>query len=133
METTRPRIGRRRALDGRADGRPSTVGLRESGRELALDNQALATSAGRGTRFYRGGHHHQHHHRHHYLLDPRTGGSRNAYRSVTVTAPRAMTADALSTALFLVPRPRAARLLHAAGPTEAWLTGAEGASERLAG
>ncbi len=93
-------LGEIRALDGRADGRPWTVGLRESGRELALDNRALATSAGRGIRFDRGGHHH-----HHHLLDPRTGESRNAYRSVTVTAPRAMTADALSTALFLVPRP----------------------------
>ena len=119
-------LGEIRALDGRADGHPWTVGLRESGRELALDNQALATSAGRGTPFDRSG-------RHHHLLDPRTGGSRNAYRSVTVMAPRAMTADALSTALFLVPRPRAARLLHAAGPAEAWLAGAEGRIEQLAG
>jgi thiamine biosynthesis lipoprotein len=127
-------LGEIRALDGRPDGRPWTVGLRETGRDpaapgrarpgLALENRALATSAGSATPFDPSG-------RHHHLLDPRTGRSRNAFRSVTVMAPRATAADALSTALFLVPCSQAMRLLKAAGPAEALIIDAAGRLERL--
>jgi thiamine biosynthesis lipoprotein len=53
---------------------------------------AIATSSGRGTRFDAAG-------RHHHLFDPATGRSADRCASVTVVAPRATTADALSTAL----------------------------------
>jgi thiamine biosynthesis lipoprotein len=119
-------LGEVRALDGRPDGRPWAVWLGESGPRLGLHDQAVATSAGGATRFEASG-------RHHHLLDPRTGRSQNAYRGVSVVAPRATIADALSTALFLMPRSQAPRLLQAAGPAQAWLLDAEGRSERLIG
>jgi thiamine biosynthesis lipoprotein ApbE len=46
-------------------------------------------------------------------------------------APRATAADALSTALFLVPCSQAMRLLKAAGPAEALIIDAAGRLERL--
>ncbi|NIR60638.1 MAG: FAD:protein FMN transferase, partial [Gammaproteobacteria bacterium] len=124
-------LGEIRALDTRPDGRPWSVRLAdpagppEPRLALALANRALATSAGWGTPFERSG-------RHHHLLDPGTGRSRNAYRSVTVLAPRATTADALSTALFLMPGPRAETLLRQAGADAAWLIHADGRRERIA-
>jgi thiamine biosynthesis lipoprotein len=89
-------LGEIRGLGRHADDRPWTVGLEdplEPGRivdTLSLDNQALASSAGAATRFDLGG-------RHHHLFDPRSGSSTNRYLGVTVIAPTATTADALST------------------------------------
>jgi thiamine biosynthesis lipoprotein len=40
--------------------------------------------------------------RHHHIIDPRTGRSPEATSSVTVLAPTAMLADALSTALLVL-------------------------------
>jgi thiamine biosynthesis lipoprotein len=117
-------LGEIRALDGRPGGGPWTVGLETPGHHLALDNQAVATSGGGATRFEASG-------RHHHLLDPSSGTSPNAYRSVTVIAPEAVTADALSTALFLLPRAEAGRVLRAGGGTEAWLIDANGGNERV--
>jgi len=66
----------------------------DSARLLAtveLRNQALSTSGGYGTPFDAQG-------RHHHIFDPRTGLSPARYRSVSVSAPTAAMADALSTA-----------------------------------
>ena len=57
---------------------------------LTVENAAVASSAGSATRFDEQG-------RHHHLFDPRTGTSANRYLGVTVVAPNATTADALST------------------------------------
>ena len=57
---------------------------------LTFENRALASSAGSATRFDERGHHH-------HLFDPRSGTSTNRYLGITVVAPNATTADALST------------------------------------
>jgi thiamine biosynthesis lipoprotein len=65
------------------------VTLPHAGLALSLAGCALATSEPDALRFATGGHH---------LLDPRSGRAPDTWRSVTVIAPRAEDADALSTA-----------------------------------
>lgn len=72
---------------------------RDPGRVLAtarIRNQALATSGGYGTALDGAG-------RFTHLFDPRTGLARPLYRSVSVMAPNATMADALSTAFSYMP------------------------------
>ncbi len=61
-----------------------------------LVDRAIATSAGAGFRFDPEG-------RFTHLFDPATGRSPSLYRSVSVIAPTATEADALSTAFSLMP------------------------------
>jgi thiamine biosynthesis lipoprotein len=95
-------MGEMRALRGHADGTPWRIGIADPDRPwhsfltLPLVARAIATSGGYGTAFDVGG-------RHHHLFDPRSGGSANYYRSVSVIAPDATTADALSTGLSALP------------------------------
>lgn len=95
-------IGEIRALGTRPDGAPWHAGASDPvrpGRMLAafdLTDRALATSAGAGFRFDRAG-------QFHHLFDPRSGRSPALYRSVSVLAPTATEADALSTAFSLMP------------------------------
>jgi thiamine biosynthesis lipoprotein len=90
-------MGETRVLGTHADGRPWRVGLRDPinpariTQTLPLADRALATSGGYGTRFDP---------RHHHLFDPRTGRCANHYLAVSVLAPDATTADALSTGLY---------------------------------
>jgi len=119
-------LGEIRALDGHPGARPWRVALAESGQTVPLDNMAMATSAGHGTRFDLAG-------RHHHLFDPLSGESGRLYRDVTVIAPEAATADALSTAIYVAPRDRAAAILRRAGKAEAWLTETGGETEHLSG
>ena len=70
------------------------VGLSHSD-PLLLADSAVSTSAPGSLRFPSGGHH---------ILDPRTGAAPEIWRAVTVIAPSAMDADALSTA-FAVSTP----------------------------
>jgi FAD:protein FMN transferase len=74
---------------------------------LDVVDLAIATSSGHATRFDAAG-------RHHHLLDPSTGRSAGRCASVTVLAPRATTADALSTALAILPLAAAPGLLRQA-------------------
>ena len=60
-----------------------------------LDGRALATSGDYQTKFTDDG-------RHNHILDPRTGYSPTELASVSVLAPTAMVADALSTACFVL-------------------------------
>jgi thiamine biosynthesis lipoprotein len=88
-------LGEIRGLGRHADGRPWTVGVKDpaaSGavQKLTIENQALASSAGSATRFEESG-------RYHHLFDPRTGASAHRYLGISVIAPTAATADALST------------------------------------
>jgi thiamine biosynthesis lipoprotein len=77
-------------------GRPWTVGIRDPRREgevialLPLEDVALSTS-GDYERYFDDGEERCHH-----LIDPRTGRSPHAVRSVTVIAPDGLTSEALS-------------------------------------
>lgn len=102
-------MGETRAIGGHPAGTPWQVGLRQPGergrigRRIALQDQAVATSGGYGTSLDPAG-------RFNHLFDPRTGGTSWRYRSVSVVAPNATTADALSTAFSLMPLKRAAEV-----------------------
>jgi FAD:protein FMN transferase len=112
-------LGEIRALGCRPDGAPWRVAIcpvHRPGiagpilRTAALADQAMATSAGVGTRFDRTG-------RHHHLFDPHTGRSAHGFFSVSVIAPRATVADALSTAIAVMPAEAGRRLIRRAGVT----------------
>ena len=95
-------MGEYRALGPQADQTPWCIGLMDPlnfGRlshVLDLKQGAVATSAGRGDSFDIKG-------EFHHLFDPKTGKSAQRYSSVTVTAPEATLADALSTAFYAMP------------------------------
>lgn len=78
-------------------GAGQTVAIPHAGVTLAPGPAAVATSAPGALRFADGGHH---------LLSARTGHSPNHWRAVTVVAPDAETADALSTAFAVSARAR---------------------------
>lgn len=61
---------------------------------LKLNNSALASSGGYGTQFNE---------KYHHLFDTKTGTSANFVNSVTVKAQNATLADAISTAVFVMP------------------------------
>ena len=94
-----------------ADGRPWRIGILDPVAPdrlvdtLEAVDVAIATSSGRATHFDAAG-------RHHHLFDPSTGRSADRHASVTVLAPRAITADALSTALAVAPPAIARGLLR---------------------
>ncbi len=103
-------MGEPRALAAKPDGSAWHLGLadpRQPERALhtvSVINQAVATSGGYGTRLDAAG-------LYTHLIDPYTGRTAPAAESVTVLAPTATQADALSTALSLMPRSQpAARL-----------------------
>lgn len=90
-------LGEMRALGGHPDGRSWEIGVQnpvhpdEVSTPLTLRDKALATSGGYGFAFGDNG-------ENTHIFDPRTGHSPKRYESVSVTAPHAVTADALSTA-----------------------------------
>lgn len=89
--------GELRALGTRPDGTPWPVTLSPSGRELGLANRALATSAPLGTVLDASG-------KVGHIIDPATGLAAPAtWQAISVSAPSAALADALSTAACLMP------------------------------
>ncbi len=118
-------LGELRALGRHPDGRPWTVGLsdprrrRRLLRRLALDDAALASSAGSGTTFDGEG-------RFHHLFDPRLGRSSNRYLGLSVRAPTATQADALSTGLFHLDWDRLTAVLRGSPGVEAFALLADG-------
>jgi thiamine biosynthesis lipoprotein len=115
----------------RSDGQPWRVGIPDPFapdrviETLAGVDVGIATSSGRATRFDASG-------RHHHLFDPTTGQSAERCASVTVLAPRATTADALSTALAVLP-PRAAPRLLRQADAAALFVAADGSRRWLKG
>lgn len=98
--------GELRALGGMPAGGAWPVQLPDGG-TFGLRNRALATSAPLGTAFDAAG-------RVGHILDPRTGRPAAASgRSISVTAPAAALADALSTALCLLDKEQGERALAA--------------------
>ncbi len=127
MRTVLVDLGEIRAVGRHPDGRPWRAGIRDPRgggvlRVLPLENRALATSAGSGTRFDAGG-------RFHHLFDPRDGRSARHYLSVSVLAPRATVADALSTALYVLSDEERAALRGAFEGVEAWILHRDGRQE----
>ena len=105
-------MGEKRALGPHPENRPWRVGVRSpdgDADELAgvFDlpaHRAIATSGGYGQLYAAVGRHH--------LVDARDGLSRQTWRSVSVIAGDAMTADALSTALAVSEPDQAQRILQ---------------------
>ena len=69
---------------------------------VELKNQAIATSEIYGTKF---------NDKYHHIFNPRTGTSANFTKSVTIIAPTATLADALSTTVAVMPRKNSKKLL----------------------
>lgn len=96
-------MGEPRAVAAKPDGSAWQIGLadpRDPNRAvhtLSVLDQAVATSGGYGTRLDAAG-------LYTHLINPHTGRTAPAFESVTVVAPSATQADALSTALALIPR-----------------------------
>jgi thiamine biosynthesis lipoprotein len=107
-------MGETRALGSHPEGGPWRVGLEDpaaSGRiaeTLPLLDCAVSTSGGYGTRFDAAG-------RFNHIFDPSNGGPSWRYAAVSVVAPDATTADALSTALSLLPPTRITAIGKALG------------------
>ncbi|MCK9517018.1 MAG: FAD:protein FMN transferase [Ottowia sp.] len=80
---------------------------------LQIRNQAVSTSSGRGTLLDTTG-------AVTHIFDPRSGRADARYRSVSVQAANATTADALSTALYVMDSTGMRRVLAASGAS-AWL------------
>ncbi|MBN9078821.1 MAG: hypothetical protein BGN87_18795 [Rhizobiales bacterium 65-79] len=95
-------MGEIRAMDGRPSGGPWIVGLEDPRapghvmRRIPLEDHAVSTSGGYGTTLDPAG-------RFNHIFDPATGATSSRYRSVSVVADSATTADALSTAFSLMP------------------------------
>ena len=104
-------LGETRALGQSPEGGPWSIGLKNPrdpltvNRTVAVANEAVAVSGGYGMRFGRSTSHH--------IFDPATGRSADRLLDVTVVAPRATTADALATAIFVAGEAAAPRLLAA--------------------
>ena len=98
-------MGEIRAIGPRPSGEPWIVGLEDPrapghvAEQVGIVNQAVATSGGYGAQFDSAG-------RFNHIFDPATGGTSSRYLSVSVVAPLATTADALSTAFSLMPLDR---------------------------
>lgn len=124
-------LGESHALGPPKDGGAWRVEIpdpRALGRDLwtlSLDRRAAATSSGLALAFDGQG-------RRHHLLDARTGSSPHHYLSVSVLGPRAMHADALSTALYMLPPESVVPMMTRLGGGEALILQADGQTMRLA-
>jgi thiamine biosynthesis lipoprotein len=122
-------LGETRAIGASIDGAPFSVGLqdpREPGsidRHIALADAALSVSGGYGTPFGNSLSHH--------IFNPATGLSAKRLLDVAVTHRRAMTADALSTAIFVAGEEAAPRILVEFPDAQVWLTRMDGAQVSL--
>jgi FAD:protein FMN transferase len=98
-------MGETRAIGPRPSGEPWIVGLEDPrapghvAERIEIANQAVATSGGYGTLFDAAG-------RFNHIFDPSTGRTSWRYLSVSVIAPAATAADALSTAFSIMPLDR---------------------------
>ena len=113
------------ALGRDGDDRPWRVGLLDPRRALELsdvvelEDLAIATSGGYGLEFDAAG-------RYHHLIDPKTGQSTRHNLAVTVTAPGATLADALSTAFSAMDEKAIGAVLRAYPEAGAHLTRRDG-------
>jgi len=123
-------MGETRALDDHPAGRPWSVGIKDPHGEgivktVPIDNQAISTSGGYGTELDSAG-------QFNHIFDPATGLCAARYLSVSVIAPTATCADALSTALSVMPIERAAGVLAETGATVAYFVLNDGSIVEIA-
>jgi len=129
FESAMIELGETRALGAQPQGGPFAVGLVEPhrpatiGQMVRLDNAALSVSGGYGLTFDASGRHH--------ILDPATGQSAHRLAQAAVISPRAMWADALSTAIFVAGEAAARQLLPAYPASRAILTRSDGSTFEL--
>lgn len=132
MDSVLVNLGEIRGVGRHPDGRAWQVGLEDPfdrsriARKLEIGDNAVATSAGHGMTFDAGG-------RYHHLLDPHTGLSNHRFESVSVVAPTATAADALSTAMAGMDEARSAGLVRSLDGVDAYLTRADGEVAVMAG
>jgi thiamine biosynthesis lipoprotein len=125
LSTTLVNMGEIRAIGAGPDGMPWRVGLADPDRPgvltetIDLVDRAVATSAGAGFRFDASG-------RFTHLFDPATGRSPLLYRTVSVIAPTATEADALSTAFSMMPALRIAKIVAVRPNVQARIVDASG-------
>ena len=114
-----------RLLGTKPDGSPWRIGVRHPRERrgiiavLELEDCAVVTSGDYERYFLFEGR------RYHHLLDPATGRPAGGLVSVTVVAPEATTADALSTAVFVLGRERGLALIESLPGIETLLVTAE--------
>lgn len=102
-------MGEMRALGSHPDGTPWRVGIKDPEdpktilETIDLNNSAISTSGGYGTKFDLKG-------IHHHIFNPKNGQSANNYKSISVIAPTATKADALSTAFSMMPENEVRRI-----------------------
>lgn len=107
-------------------GRPWSIGIRDPRREgqlvavLPLADVAVSTSGDYERYFERDGV------RHHHILDPRTGASPHAVRSVTIVAPDGLTSEGLSKAVFVLGVPDGIALVEEQQDVDAVVVDASG-------
>ena len=95
-------LGETRAIGPHPELRPWRIGIKAPAsstteqRVVELENQALATSGSYGSPLSKDG-------KFHHLIDPRSGQPANHWSSLSVIAPTATQADALSTGLSCAP------------------------------
>ena len=123
-------FGETRALDDHPDGRPWRIGLaspqdpNQTTETIELVDESVATSAGSGTILGGGG-------RYHHLFDPRTGKPATHHVSASVITKRATTADAMSTALFVLPTSQIEDIVQKIGGMKAVTTSPDGVKHRF--
>jgi FAD:protein FMN transferase len=107
-------MGETRALGERPSGEAWRIGLEDPSaperiaETLEIRNLAVASSGGYGTRFDAAG-------RFNHIFDPESGLTSSRYLGVSVVAPLATTADALSTAFSLMPLERTEPIVRRLG------------------
>jgi FAD:protein FMN transferase len=107
-------MGETRAIGGHPDGGPWRVGLENPfapgnfAEQIPLADHAVATSGGYGTLFDAAG-------RFNHIFDPSDGSTSHTFAAVSVIAPEATTADALSTAFSVMTLPRITEIVRSLG------------------
>lgn len=118
-------MGEPRALAAKPDGSAWRIGIANPAEpakaitEVEAVDQAVATSGGYGTLFDAEG-------RFTHLIDPKSGRTAPALAGVTVIAPTATLADALSTTLSVAPMALRQTILSAYAPARAIFVSAQG-------
>ena len=107
-------------------GRPWTIAIRDPRRAegvvalLPLEDTAISTSGDYERCFERDGV------RHHHVIDPRSGRSADAVRSVTILAPDGLTTEALSKTVFVLGVERGLALIENLSGVDAVVVDANG-------